>query len=379
MEHEQTPLAGIDWDSQRVQGPEDNPNHWSRRRSSDYQPYVGQQWRDYLSTERQRIADKQGVIPAWRGGTDTDQNAARASMYADPEHARVQHLTELLNDTHGNPYGDNFDYAKNTPIYQPLSMMQSKRWTYNKYEAENEQTSLDKINKIASRRGLPADYSINIEAPAGTSHHSPLYYATLTHKGEGVGTLSWHGGSGYVNGLHIDEGHRHLLPQMISKAHEVSHETGHTGPTASDQLSAYSYNVMHKHAASFIPEGTMIEGEDEHWYDDVVRAHQEAAQTVKAHLEAAKPHLLAAIGDDPESANLLSVQESHLKNVIAHSNTGRINQAGAAAAMVRHVNNRLLQKHGQQIGIQAFAEISAAATPLNKLANNDFGDEIYGH
>ena len=371
----QPELPGIDWESQKVQGPEENPNREPRSRGGYYENlHVGQQWRDYLATERSRVTQKHlgnNVVDEMADAPD-----ARASLLADPDYQRVQHLTKLLNDTHGQRGSDSFDRDKNAPVYQPLSTMASARWDYTNDQGKAEQQGLDKL-KIASRRGMSADYSMRVEKPQpGEASH---YGINLMHNGGSVGNVDWNGQSGTVYSLSVDEPHRALVPQLLSKAHEVSHEEGHTGPTMSSDLTAYSYRVMRKHAADFIPEYTTVEGESEHMYDDAVRAHQEAAESVRRNWEIAKPHLLAAIGNDGVGLDEVSRHESRLASLMTAVNGGRLINATNHGSRVRATNDMLFAKHGKTLGRTAQNALVNSDEPLRKLSEGDFSDELYGH
>jgi len=366
----QPELPGIDWESQKVQGPQDNPNR--RPRGNFYDNlYVGQQWRDHINSERRRV-----FLRHFGVGYDTGDASARASMLADPDYHAVEDLSKKINEAYGVPGSASFDHVKNAPVYQPLSTMSSKRWGYTNDEGKAEQQGLDKL-KIASRREMPANYSMYVEKPE--PGEEPHYAIGLMHFGEKVGHLGWSGKTGHVYGLSVDEPHRALVPRLISKAHEVSHEEGHTGPTSSNELSAYSYRIMRKHAPDFIPEDTMVEGEDEHMYDDAVRAHQEAAQKVKTNWEFAKPHILAAIGNDGVALDDISRHDSRITSLLTSVNGGHLNTAGNHANRVRATNDMLFAKHARALPRTAQNALTNSDEPLRKLTESDFSDELYGH
>jgi hypothetical protein len=289
-------------------------------------------------------------------------------VLADPKFDEIQRGRQLTRDTHG---------LRHSGInYQPLELMRSDRWLYNKGMAEEENTGLTRINKIASQRPLPEGYKVLV-----TKEDSQTYTASLHDSTQRVGTVTWNGDTGYVHNLAIpEEKHRPMLSHLLDAAHKVSHENGHTGPVQSDSLSAYSYKLMRKYAPSFIPEDAMVEGEDEHVYEHATYAHQNAVQEARAQWNIAKPHLLNASTNNPLARVRVTEHEKLMRQLETLTKQGRLLSAQGHAEDVGKSNAHLLYRAFSEPHPREVAEaLAKSGGHLGKIVGNDFYDELYGH
>jgi hypothetical protein len=353
-------LPGINWGSYKREGPERNP-----KPPAEPEKNVALEWRTHITQESDKIYNEH-----W----DDIQNSNRSigeiysRMENDPRTPHLNHLRGLLSDTY--PRWDNH------PAYEPLKLMRSDRWLYNKGMAEEEQAGLDRINKIASQRPLPEGYRLHV-----TKEDSQNYTVSLHDSTQRIGRVSWNGGTGYVHNLTIpEEKHRPMLAHLLDVAHKVSHDNGHTGPTQADSLSAYSYKLMRKYAHSFIPEDARVEGEDEHVYEHATYAHQNAVQEARAQWNIAKPHLLNASTNNPLARVRVTEHEKLMRQLESLTKQGRLLSAQGHAEDVGKSNAHLLYRAFPETHPRQVAEaLAASGGHIGKIVGNDFYDELYGH
>ena len=156
----------------------------------------------------------------------------------------------------------------------PLEGLHSARTFYTPEQEAEVSTALEKINRVAKKRtppgtivpeGIRVRHSVHSETDTGERFYNlELHDPELLREGHDseVGQVKWFGNTGKVGWLGVDEGYRHLLPNLLSRAHSLAAEHGDTGPTKSHELTSYSYNLMQKHAPSFIDrENTTVDYE----------------------------------------------------------------------------------------------------------------------
>jgi hypothetical protein len=111
------------------------------------------------------------------------------------------------------------------------------------------QQFINRIEPIFSkqrRRPLShGDYSVHL-VRAPREQYGDDYMMKLAHKGTEVGSVSWDGNDGHVNGLDVNVGHRHMTTKLLQEAWDVSRTRGHAGPAAAEELSDYSGKIMKK-------------------------------------------------------------------------------------------------------------------------------------
>lgn len=271
------------------------------------------------------------------------------------------------------PYNPSHTYQ------EPFSVMDSARWRYTKELGEAETRGLDKLNRITSRRGLPEGYSLHVHSPIKESHYANS--VDLVHNGFGVGSVEWEPETGHVLGLNVDEGHRHLTPHLIAKAHEVSHEQGKTGPTSSGSLSAYSYKLLQRHAPEFLPDYASVEGVHVSEYEPSLMAHDEANYESSKSWRMAKPHLQAIADKEPDASGLkqnLTRHEIHLNNISKAIRTGKLGEASAEAGNAYLSASNLYSLHKDSLPPSVAAHLVNHVGKLQKLSEGDFSEEIYG-
>jgi hypothetical protein len=353
-------LGGVNWDDYRQQGPERNP-----KPPAEPEKNVALEWRTHLNQESAKIyqTHRDAIHEAGRGIEEI-----HARIENDPRTPHFNHLQGLLSDT--------YPRWQNEPSYQPLGLMRSERWTYNKGEAEEEQAGLDKLSHVTSRRSLPKGYSVHV---GKTGYGVGEYKATLSDKTQQVGHVTWNGETGYVDNLSIpEERHRPMLAHLLDKAHKVSHENGDTGPSHSDSLSAYSYKLMKKYAPSFITELTSVEDEDAPMYEGAAYAHQNAAQEARAQWNIAKPHLLNASTNNPLARVRVTEHEKMMRHLESLTKQGRLLEAQSHAQDVGHSNANLLYRAFPETHPRQVAEaLAKSGGHIGKIVGNDFYDELY--
>jgi hypothetical protein len=69
---------------------------------------------------------------------------------------------------------------------------------------------------------------------------------TLRHNGQHVGEVTWSPTSGFVRGLDVDRGHRHMTAKLLQEAHDYSRKMGGYGPSWSHDLNSYSAKLMER-------------------------------------------------------------------------------------------------------------------------------------
>lgn len=352
-----TPLGGIDWDSYKRQGPETDP-----RAITVYAPTQnsGRQWRDHLAESNKNLMEKYAQTPEMH----IDYNA----MDADPEMQRVRHLRTLLSDTHGSEWDS-------SPRYKPLSLMHSDRWTYNAPEAEAEQAGLDKLNKITSRRELSKGYSLKMDSDYNGKYAQQLF---LKHESSPtpVGRVKWNSQTGNVHNLEVQPEHRQATAHLIAKAHELSHETGGTGPTSSNNLSSFSYKMMKRHAPDFIEDDTIVEGIHPHEYEESRHLHNQIHGEIQDHWNAVKPHLQAAASRLPDATGLhqdIAEHESRLSDMGSAIKTGRLVGASDAAFRATNTASRLVYSYNQHLPEEGKEHLFQHMKRLDDVSTNELG------
>lgn len=356
-------LGGVNWDSYRREGPERNPR-------PTLQPWkemsTGRQWHTHWDAEEKALREKH------LNGVDEDdpvaRNSAMTNMTLDPKFHEILHGRQLARDT---------VEPRNTVgvHYQPLELMRSDRWLYNKDLAEEEHAGLSQIKRITSRRSLPEGFSTHVNKETSGNYTARLYDATKE-----VGKVSWNGETGHVHNLDIpEEKHRPLLAHLLDTAHEASHENGDTGPTHSNTLSAYSYKLMKKYAPSFIPDDATVEEEDEHMYEHSVYAHQEAVRNATHHWNIAKTHLLKGEAQYyPRAVVEIKEHDRKIAELGVLAKQGRLHELSDVADDASHSSSRLLYSSYARDNTPAVDSLVSSSEHLNKLANKDFHEELYG-
>jgi hypothetical protein len=146
----------------------------------------------------------------------------------------------------------------------PLEGLHADRTFYTPEKQAEVSTAREKVDKIVQKR-TPAGMTVPeglrfkyFSEPTGTvaarSHNLTLHDPELGKEGyeTEVGQVKWSGNTGKVEWLGVDEGYRHALPHLLSRAHQIADEYGDTGPTHATNLTDFSYSMMKKHNPSFI-------------------------------------------------------------------------------------------------------------------------------
>ena len=114
-----------------------------------------------------------------------------------------------------------------------------------------------KADRIASRHSGGDDYI--------TSAHKSPYYDTpsstvsLLHIPDDQGTVHevgkvhWNNQTGRVHWMGVDNGHRHMVPKLLSAAKAHADAEGFSPPSNSEDMTGYSYKLAKRYAPEHIP------------------------------------------------------------------------------------------------------------------------------
>jgi hypothetical protein len=151
-------------------------------------------------------------------------------------------------------YESPFAEPKKTSRHTRLPNFASARWDYTGAQGSAEQRELNNFDNIAKKRPLPEDYRIEQYTGNDVPQNPQMGHLFLLHvpTGRDVGGVSWDKSDGYVHGIAVNEGHRHLTPYLLKAAHDEAIAQGGTGPTWSAAMSAFSKKMASRHAAPFM-------------------------------------------------------------------------------------------------------------------------------
>ena len=98
-------------------------------------------------------------------------------------------------------------------------------------------------------RPLGNGYSIHVTDPAGVHDFIGQRSAiiNLKHNGAIVGGVTWNPGTGYVNGLDLAPGHRHMTAKLLSESWDHARQVGSYGPATSDTINNFSGPIVKKY------------------------------------------------------------------------------------------------------------------------------------
>jgi hypothetical protein len=131
---------------------------------------------------------------------------------------------------------------------------------YGYYTPPEEQEWNDAIYKrahrLANKRPLPSDYSIDsyTDPMSGSAMVARSILVHNSNRFEPIGKVDWNRETGHVHWLGINEGHRHMLPHLMSAAKNFADSEGYAPPLSSSKMSDYSYKLAKKYAPEHIPD-----------------------------------------------------------------------------------------------------------------------------
>lgn len=158
----------------------------------------------------------------------------------------------------------------------PIEGLHSARMFYTPEQEAEVSASLEKVHRVAKKRsstgltvpeGIRAKRFIEQDRITGERRylltmHDPENKSSF-YSGDEVGKVAWDGNSGHVRWMGVEPGYEHIVPHLVSLSHKLAAENGDTGPTQSDELTSFSYNLMKKHVPSFIDrENTTVDHEE---------------------------------------------------------------------------------------------------------------------
>jgi hypothetical protein len=68
-----------------------------------------------------------------------------------------------------------------------------------------------------------------------------------------VGRVQWNNQSGHVHWMGVDNGHRHMVPKLLSAAKAHADAEGFSPPSNSSDMTGYSYKLAKRYAPEHIP------------------------------------------------------------------------------------------------------------------------------
>jgi len=154
------------------------------------------------------------------------------------------------------------------------------------YEQQEVDQSRQKLIRAALKKPFPQGMEMTHRVERGTwggaIHDIKISDPRIKdERDDNVGSLTWDGTNGYIKGLFVDEGYRHLVPHILEAGHALSNAYGHVGPISSGELSKYSYKLAQKFAPSSIPYGASVEGVPvEHYEDPHYEQHEELGHDI---------------------------------------------------------------------------------------------------
>lgn len=73
-----------------------------------------------------------------------------------------------------------------------------------------------------------------------------------------VGRVQWNTQSGHVHWMGVDNGHRHMVPKLLSAAKAHADAEGFSPPSNSSDMTGYSYKLAKRYAPEHIPEDAAV-------------------------------------------------------------------------------------------------------------------------
>jgi hypothetical protein len=146
-----------------------------------------------------------------------------------------------------------------------------------------------------------------------------------------------------VDSFDVDEGYRHYVPHILDAAHNLSSAYDHVGPTHSDVLSNYSYNLSKKYTPSSIPYYATVNGDSVEDYEDPYREEHEQAQRHIINLHDRVGELAWGLPHDHPAKEHAKAAENALVDAHEYASVRDYDGAGnllnKAGAVVRSMHN----------------------------------------
>ena len=206
--------------------------------------------------------------------------------------------------------------------------------TSSKYTAPQQVTdevyaAKKKAKRVADRFALPEGHEIRhrgtgIDSTGKIS--SELFTSLLIreHDGHGAGSIMWNPRTGHVHGFYMDPDATPYASHLLNAAHDYAAKEGVDGPTNSNEMTDYSYNMAKRLVPSSIPQNSVVAGAPLQFrQEEFLRKVHE----VKSHA-----HLLEATGGQMHPALArLSIDErpsAHLGAALEAHSTGFHSEMG---------------------------------------------------
>lgn len=176
-----------------------------------------------------------------------------------------------------------------------------------------------KAKRVADRYQLPEGYSI-YHSGTGIGRTGEIESNNMTsvlHDDNygAVGSVNWDPRSGHIRGFYMDEDARPYASHLLNAAHDYAAQEGVDGPTHSNEMTDYSYNMAKKLVPSAIPKNATVGDAPLHFRSEEFlstlhsmksQAHLLEAQTLQTH-----PTFAAVRVTDRPSAYIGAAIEAH--------------------------------------------------------------------
>jgi len=180
-----------------------------------------------------------------------------------------------------------------------------------------------KAKRNADRFQIPKGYSI-VHTGTGITRNGdiqdPLFISLLKRDSDGynAGSIHWDSRTGHVRGFYMDPDMSNYASNLLTAAHDHAAKEGVDGPTNSNEMTDYSYNMAKRLVPSSIPKNSTVSGAP-------IQFRQEEFLR-KLHEVHSHAHLLEAVGGQMHPALArLSVDErpsAHLGAALDAHHTG---------------------------------------------------------
>lgn len=211
-------------------------------------PLEGVQWRDFPN-----VASP--TRPLWEDNPDRYSSGTHSRERVMNNPPRGSRQNKFITEGEGGDYLGGIDWGKLRPGVEAQPN-----------DVDVSQQFLNRINPILDRsrnRPLPSSYIITHTHPMGRVSSwggADPFNSTLWHEDKAtgnvrhVGHVNWDGDSGFVNGLSVDLGHRHMTMKLLQEAHDSARSVNAKyegsefhGPATSNEINSNSGPIVRKY------------------------------------------------------------------------------------------------------------------------------------
>lgn len=139
----------------------------------------------------------------------------------------------------------------------------SSRYTAPAQVTDEVYAAKKKAKRVVDRFSLPEGHVIEHEG-TGIDRNGNIASKNFTSKlkresdGYNAGTVNWDPRTGHVRGFYMDPDVSNYASHLLTAAHDYAAKEGVDGPTNSDEMTDYSYNMAKRLVPSSIPKNAMV-------------------------------------------------------------------------------------------------------------------------